>query len=73
MINNIQTMSIQKGLNGITGGDFKGILLIHCIDDGDVVVHFPTGDETVSLNAGDDRSISNVDITISSGTFDLNR
>ena len=73
MINNIQTLSIQKGLNGLASGNFKGILLIHCIADGNVTVHFPTGDETVSLTAGSDRSISNVDITINSGTFDLNR
>jgi len=75
MVNGIQALSIQKGMNGLTSGTFKGIAVIHCVEDGDIIVHFATGDETVSLVAGDDRTLGGVstEITINSGTFDLNR
>lgn len=68
----IQAMEIKKGMNGISSGDFKAVRVVHCSEDGDIVVHFPDGDETVSLVAGDDRVLAELDITVSSGKFDIN-
>ena len=46
--------------------------LLHCVEDGDVVAHFQNGNETRAFKAGDDFSIGNVKVTISSGKFDIN-
>lgn len=73
MINNIQAIEIQPGLNGLTSGTHKGIMLIHCVAAGDVTIAFDSGNETVSLTAGDDRSVRGLDVSIVSGTFDLNK
>jgi len=68
----VQAMEIKKGMNGLTSGDYTAIRVVHCTEDGDIVVKFPAGDETVSLVAGDDRVLADLDITISSGKFDIN-
>lgn len=73
MINNIQTMEIQLGNNGLTSGTHSGVKLVSCITDGDIIVTFRSGaTETVSLVAGTDRSLSNLQVEISSGSFDIN-
>ncbi len=72
MEKDIQAMEIQKGLNNKSSGTYDRINLVHCISTGTIVVHFSSGDEAVSLSAGDDRTV-NESITISSGSFDLNR
>lgn len=68
----IQALEIKKGMNGLSTGNFKAVRVVHCSEDGSIVVHFPDGDETVQLVAGDDRVLPGLDITISSGKFDLN-
>jgi len=68
--NLIQALEIMKGKNALTSGRHKAEV-IHCRDDGDLIVHFPDGDETVSLIAGEDRTVG-YEVTISSGTFDIN-
>jgi len=68
----IQAVEIKKGKNALTTGVHELIRVIHCRADGDIIVHFPDGDETVSLTAGEDRTVDLLSVTISSGTFDLN-
>jgi len=68
--NLVQALEIMKGKNALTTGRHKA-RVIHCREDGDLIVHFDDGDETVSLVAGDDRTVG-YEITISSGTFDIN-
>ncbi len=56
----------------VTTGTFVGAELIHCVEDGDVTAHFPSGDKTRSFVAGDDFTLAGVDVTIVSGSFDIN-
>lgn len=67
----IQTVEWKAG-NPLTAGRHDGIFLIHCVEDGDLTAHFITGDETRSFVTGDDFSLANVDVTVVSGSFDLN-
>ena len=67
----IQTVEWKSGMP-VGSGDFKGVNLVHCVEDGDIVAHFASGDETRLFVAGDDFSLANVDITVSSGSFDIN-
>ena len=56
----------------VGSGDFKGVNLVHCVEDGAITAHFPQGDKTRLFVAGDDFSLPYVDITVDSGSFDLN-
>lgn len=73
MIKDIQAIEAQPNLNGLTSGTHKGIMLIHCRASGNIKIGFDSGDETITLTAGDDRSIPGLDVEIVSGTFDLNK
>jgi hypothetical protein len=69
----IQAVEWKKGTVGTAGMQFKKVSLIHCVEDGDVTAHFTTGDETRSFKITDpDRILANVDITIVSGSFEVN-
>jgi len=46
--------------------------LLHCITDGSVTAHFKEGDKTRAFSAGDDITLDNVEVTITSGSFDIN-
>ena len=66
----IQTVEWIYGMP-VSSGTFKGTNLIHCVADGDITAHFAQGDETRSFVAGDDFSMAHVDITVVSGSFDI--
>ena len=68
----IQALEWKKGCFGITTGTFKSVQVLSCLVDGDVTAHFPEGDETVSMLAGNDVVLDSVDITIVSGTWAFN-
>ena len=67
----IQTVEWRAGMP-VSSGSFTGVDLVHCVDDGNITAHFPTGDESRDFYAGDDFSLANVDITVNSGSFDIN-
>ena len=67
----IQTVEWKPGMP-VSTGDFKSVKLIHCVEDGDITAKFPTGDETRSFIAGDDFTLDYIDVTVVSGSFDLN-
>ncbi len=67
----IQTIEWKAGMP-VSTGDFDSVKVIHCVSDGDIIAKFPTGDETRSFVAGDDFSLAYVDITVVSGSFDIN-
>ncbi len=69
--NLIQTVEWKQGMP-VSSGTFKGVNLIHCVTDGSVTALFPGGDETRAFVAGDDFSLDYVDVTVVSGTFDIN-
>ena len=69
--NLIQTVEWKFGMP-VSSGGFKGVNLIHCVEDGDVEALFSQGTETRSFVAGDDFSMDYVDITVLSGSFDIN-
>ncbi len=69
--NLIQTVEWKFGMP-VSVGNFYGVNLIHCVEDGDVKGMFPQGTETRSFVAGDDFSMDYVDITVLSGSFDIN-
>jgi len=56
----------------VTAGTFKSARLIHCNEDGGITAHFISGDKTRDLVAGDDLTLAGVDVTITSGNFDIN-
>jgi hypothetical protein len=56
----------------VSSGDFKKVSLLHCVSDGDITAHFSNGDETRSFTAGEDFTLAYVDITVVSGSFDIN-
>ena len=56
----------------VSTGSFKSVCLIHCVADGNIVAHFKGGDKTRTFVAGDDFTLPYVDVTVSSGSFDLN-
>lgn len=80
MVRNIQAMEIQKGLNAVTSTDgaasdgvFKKVMVVHCRVAGSITVTYDDGTtEAVAMIAGEDRTLSGLDIDITSGTFDLN-
>ena len=67
----IQTIEWKAGMP-VSSGTFQKVRLIHCVADGDITAHFKTGDETRNFKAGDDFSLAYVDITVNSGSFDIN-
>jgi hypothetical protein len=67
----IQATEWKPGMP-VNTGTFNKVSLIHCVADGDVTAHFKTGDETRSFKAGDDFALAYVDITVNSGSFDIN-
>ena len=69
--NLIQTVEWKFGMP-VSSGDFKGVNLIHCVEDGDIKGLFVEGTETRSFIAGDDFVLAYVDITVLSGSFDIN-
>ena len=73
MVNNIQAMGIQAGLNAKTSGSFESVELIHCSSVASITVHFTGGDEIVAMGEGDDRALAGHDITIIDGTYDINK
>ena len=67
----VQAVEWRPGMP-VSSGDFKKVVLVHCVEDGDIIAHFKSGDETRSFVAGDDFTLAYVDITVSSGSFDIN-
>ena len=61
-----------KDNSPVIAGTHIGVNVIHCISDGDITAHFKTGDKTRSFVAGDDVTLSYIDVTVVSGEFDLN-
>lgn len=70
-VNLIQAIEWKKGMP-VDTGSFPGVNVIHCVEDGDITAHFKAGDETRSFIAGDDFVLAAVDVTVVSGSFDLN-
>ena len=56
----------------VSSGDFTGVNLIHCVEEGDITAKFRSGDVTRTFVAGDDFTLPYVDVTVVSGSFDLN-
>ncbi len=67
----IQTVEWKPSMP-VSSGTFNKVNLIHCVDGGDITAHFATGDETRSFIIGDDFSLAYVDVTVVSGSFDIN-
>ena len=67
----IQAVEWRPGMP-VNTGTFNKVVLLHCVADGEVTAHFKTGDETRTFKAGDDVTLPYVDVTISSGSFDVN-
>jgi len=67
----IQAVEWKAGMP-VQSGDFASVTLIHCVADGNVTAKFPSGDESRDFKAGDDMSLAYVDVTVNSGTFDIN-
>ncbi len=67
----IQTVEWKVGMP-VSTGTFNKVNLIHCVDGGNITAHFATGDETRTFVAGDDFSLAYVDVTVDSGSFDIN-
>ena len=56
----------------VSSGDFNKVVLVHCVEDGQITAKFRSGDETRTFLAGDDFVLSYVDVTVVSGKFDIN-
>ena len=67
----IQAVEWKPGMPVATG-DFKKVSLIHCVEAGTVTAHFKSGDEPRTFVAGDDMTLAYVDVTVNSGSFDIN-
>ena len=67
----IQAVEWKHGMP-VSSGTFKGVNLIHCVADGHIKALFVEGDETRSFIAGDDFVLAYVDVTVLSGSFDIN-
>ncbi len=67
----IQAVEWKSGMPVATG-DFKKVSLVHCVEAGSITAHFKSGDELRTFVAGDDMTLAYVDITVESGSFDIN-
>ena len=67
----IQAVEWKSGMPVATG-DFNKVSLVHCVGAGSITAHFKSGDETRTFVAGDDMTLAYVDITVDSGSFDIN-
>ena len=72
MVYQIQAMEWAEGYSDLSTGSFSNVHVISCIEDGDITCHFKGGDITKRFTAGMDRTLNDEDITIVSGSFDLN-
>ena len=70
--NLIQAIELQAGRYGVTTGTFEKTSVVSCLDAGDILVSFKSGDETFTFAAGADATVPNVDVTIVSGTWAIN-
>ena len=69
---NINAIQAQPGKEKVTTGTFVGVTQFCCNADGDLVIHYKSGDETVSYLKGESRSLGGVDVTVSTGSFTVN-
>ena len=67
----IQAVEWKAGMPA-SSGTFNKVRLIHCVVDGDITAHFKDGDETRSFLAGEDFTLAYVNVTVVSGSFDIN-
>ena len=67
----IQAVEWKFGMP-VSTGDFKKVSLVHCVTAGSITAHFKSGDEPRTFAAGDDMTLAYVDITVTSGSFDIN-
>lgn len=72
MVQQIQAMEWMENYSELESGTYEHVIVISCIEDGDIVCHFKNGNETKSFTAGMDRTLNAESITISSGKFDIN-
>ncbi len=72
MVQQIQACEWLANYSELESGTYENVIVISCVEDGDIVCHFKTGDETKSFTAGMDRTLNSESVTISSGSFDLN-
>ena len=70
--NLIQAIEWEKGKYGVTTGTFADVHVISCLSDGSITGAFKEGDETISMVAGSDVTVGNIDVTIVSGTWAFN-
>ncbi len=70
--NLIQTIEWKEDMP-VSSGNFFGVNLIHCVEDGNVKAMWKSGNTfSRSFVAGDDFSLDYIDITVESGSFDIN-
>ncbi len=68
----VQAIEWKRNKYGVTSGTFENVNVLSCLDGGDVIAHFPEGDETVNFVIGADVTLDYIDITIVNGTFAIN-
>ena len=69
---NMNAIQAQPGKEKVTGGTFIGVQQFCCTGDGDLVIHYKGGDETVTYVQGESRSLGGINVTVSSGSFTVN-
>ncbi len=70
-ISTYAVIEAKKGKEKISTGTFI-INAFCCTGDGDMTIHYPSGDETISYVAGESRVLANLEVTIVSGSFTVN-
>ena len=63
----IQAVPLIEGQINVPAGTYKAMGLIHCEEDAEITLPYPSGVQTVSLKAGDDRGYIG-EFTVVSGT-----
>lgn len=66
-----QIFTLQPGNTAVTTGTVPGVVALHCVSYGDLVITYPTGDEeTITFSDGDQFGFEQpVSVSVSSGEF----
>ena len=73
MVQQIQACEWMENYSDLeAGATADNVVVVSCVEDGDITCHFKNGDKTKSFIAGTDRTLNSESVTIVSGKFDLN-
>jgi len=68
----LQCLEVKEGRVNLTSGTYKNVNVAHCVEDGNIVVTWLSGEtDTIAMVTGDDISFDCTSVEVSTGKFHL--